>query len=64
MRRRVTCETTTFEAMVDPNAAACSVRFLPQESVILSDDEIEEILARDPPQAKAMDRPQISNNNS
>lgn len=50
--------------MVDPNAAACSVRFLPQESVILSDDEIEEILARDPPQAKAMDRPQISNNNS
>jgi hypothetical protein len=46
MRRWVTCGSTTFEAMVNPLAAACAAGFVPDEYVILSNDEIKETVER------------------
>jgi hypothetical protein len=46
MRRWVTCGSTTFEAMINPLAAACSEGFVPDEYVVLSNEEIEETVER------------------
>ncbi|NHN41838.1 hypothetical protein G9C85_09370 [Halorubellus sp. JP-L1] len=46
MHRWVTCESTTFESMVNPLAGACSEGFVPDEYIILSNEAIRDNVER------------------